>query len=98
MNQFMQIKKMQKQQGNTNGENKPELLQSNVTQAFFNLNELKKRANEKETKESYTFKLFPRDRKRIDSLAIEYGFVTPSGKPNASAFMTTLIQMISEME
>ena len=98
MNQFMKIKKMQKQQGVSNGEGKPELLQSNVTQAFFNLNELKKRANEKETKESYTFKLFPRDRKKIDSLALEYGFVTPSGKPNASAFMTTLIQMISEME
>ena len=47
MNQFMQIKKMQKQQGVSNGEGKPELLQSNLTQAFFNLNELKKRANEK---------------------------------------------------
>lgn len=96
MNQFKQIKQIQQESRNV--ENKPEVLQSNVTQAFFNLNELKKRAYEKETKESYTFKLFPKDRKKIDSLALEYGFVTPSGKPNASAFMTTLIQMISEME
>lgn len=90
MNQFKQIK--QRQQATPQ-----ERMQTNVIQAHFNLNELKKRAIERENKESYTFKLYPSDRKKIDQLAIEFGYQTPSGKPNASAFLTMLIQMMAEM-
>lgn len=92
MNQFKQIK--QRQQNIT----PQERLQTNVMQAHFNLNELKKRAIEKENKESYTFKLYPSDRKKIDQLALSFGYKKPSGKPNASAFLTMLIQMMAEMD
>ncbi len=58
-------------------------------------NAIKKMANqEKERKEDYMFSLYPSDREKINELAIQAGYVTPRGRPNASGFLTALIRQL----
>lgn len=58
-------------------------------------NAIKKMANqEKERKEDYMFSLYPSDREKINELAIQAGYVTPQGRPNASGFLTALIRQL----
>ena len=58
-------------------------------------NATKKMANqEKERKEDYMFSLYPSDREKINELAIQAGYVTPQGRPNASGFLTAFIRQL----
>ncbi|WP_171333024.1 hypothetical protein [Enterococcus cecorum] len=58
-------------------------------------NAIKKMANqEKEQKKDYMFSLYPSDREKLNELAKQAGYVTPQGRPNASAFFTALIRQL----
>ncbi|WP_165037803.1 hypothetical protein [Enterococcus sp. ZJ1622] len=58
-------------------------------------NAIKKMAKqEKERKEDFMFSLYPCDREKLNELAIQAGYVTPQGRPNASAFLTALIRQL----
>lgn len=48
----------------------------------------------KERKEDYVFTLYPSDREKLNELASQAGYVTPKGRPNASAFLTALIRQL----
>ncbi|MGM0020266.1 hypothetical protein IGK80_001145 [Enterococcus sp. DIV0609] len=47
---------------------------------------------EKERKEDYVFTLYPSDREKLNELASQAGYITPKGRPNASAFLTAFIR------
>lgn len=49
---------------------------------------------EKERKKDYVFTLYPSDREKLNELAIQAGYVTPKGRPNASAFLTAIIRQL----
>lgn len=58
-------------------------------------NAIKKMANqEKERKEDFMFSLYPSDREKLNELAIQAGYVTPKGRPNASDFLSALIRQL----
>ncbi|HFD0848732.1 TPA: hypothetical protein ACF1UQ_002449 [Enterococcus hirae] len=58
-------------------------------------NVIKKMANQKkERKEDFMFSLYPSDREKLNELAIQAGYVTSQGRPNASAFLTALIRQL----
>lgn len=58
-------------------------------------NAIKKMANQKkERKEDFIFSLYPSDREKLNELAKQAGYVTPQGRPNASAFFTALIRQL----
>ena len=58
-------------------------------------NAIKKMANqEKEQKKDYMFSLYPSYREKLNELAKPAGYVTPQGRPNASAFFTALIRQL----
>ncbi|WP_368265020.1 hypothetical protein [Enterococcus innesii] len=40
------------------------------------------------------FSLYPSDREKLNELAKQAGYVTPQGRPNASAFFTALIRQL----
>lgn len=64
----------------------------NITQPS---NAIQKMAKQKkERKEDYVFTLYPSDREKLNELARQAGYVTPKGRPNASAFLTALIHQL----
>lgn len=64
----------------------------NVTQPSNAIRKMAKQ--EKERKEDYIFTLYPSNREKLNELASQAGYVTPKGRPNASAFLTALVRQL----
>ncbi|EKJ5046461.1 hypothetical protein PGJ43_002427 [Enterococcus faecalis] len=64
----------------------------NITHPSNAIQKMAKR--KKERKEDYVFTLYPSDREKLNELASQADYVTPKGRPNASAFLTALIRQL----
>ncbi|EMF0422049.1 hypothetical protein ACVTYA_06210 [Enterococcus hirae] len=71
---------------------KKQVRTRNIVQASNAIQKMAK--EEKLRKKEYQFSLYPPDREKLNELAIQAGYVTPQGRPNASGFLTALIRQL----
>lgn len=73
--------------GGQNGADKQAHHVPNVRKGNANLQKIEQQPK----KERFNFSLYKKDRESLDQQAINYGFIKPSGEPNASEFLTHII-------